>query len=747
MPADVTLIIEALDKTQGTFNAISAGAAIALGGAVKVAVDFDTAMSSASRALDLSTKEAAAFANQAKEIAPALGLAPTKFAELSAEAGKLGVAKNDIVGFAKNIAELGLITDSTDTQVMELASSFAAIKTITGATNKELEIAGAAFNALDDKIGGNVRGITEFTRQTAAAGKLLGLSIGDLGAYGATFGAIGVKEAVAYRSFNSLITKLAAPQVLSKQGKAGLETLGIATDDLAKRMTTNANGGIDFFLGRIRDLAKTDVSAALGAVKQVVGADFGDEILTLALAGNKYKEALAIVGDASGNAAKKQEELAKKAASVKGQMAIASATAQVLGINLGAALLPALVGILQAITPLVKGFSDLVVANPILGQLTVGALLLLAAIAPIVGLITGISGAFATLSGLAAAIGGIGLAAPFVAGVAAALPFLAIVALVTGGAALIVTYWQPISAFFTGLWGGVVSTTNFALSALTGGVSSTLSALTPILQLGAIPFLLFANAAAFGVTKTVEVFTYMYGAIAPIVGGFVGMIAAGTLEVWNNFLGLLTNINEGFVAPILGLAGTVYQGAYAIGAGIYQGVAQAAQPLFGFVGEISNYIGASLQNLAGAAYGWGASIINQLTSGINASFQGLVGNLQAQLAHLRSFLPSSDAERGALSDLSSSGAKLWETFGAGMNAGLPTATQAIAQGTSQLLPTPDVASRNSGSVAGGQSIVINFSPSVNGNTTPDLIEALRVESRRLLEMLQTEGDRLGRGNL
>lgn len=698
---DVTLIIGAIDQTKDVFNAISLGAAASLGLAVKTAVDFDTAVNSASRALDLSAKEVAGFVDQTKAIAPALGLAPSKFAELSAAAGKLGVAKGDIVAFSKNIAELGLITDSTETQTVELASAFAAIKTITGATNPQLAEAGALFNALDDKIGGNVRGITEFVRQTAAAGKLLKLSIGDLGAYGATFGALGVKEAVAYRSFNSLLTKLAAPQTLGRQGRAGLEALGIGSEDLAKRMTTDAKGGIDFFLGKIRELAKTDVSAALGAAKMVIGADFADEILTLALASDKYKEALALVGDKTGNLAKKQEELAKKTASVKGQMAIAGATLQVLGINLGNALLPAIVGILQAITPLVKGFADLVAANPFIGTLTVGVLLLVAAIAPLVSIAGTLSTVFTALSPIIAGVASLFAAATGIG----LLPFIAGAIAVAAAAALILTNWGGVSSFFAGI----------------------------------------GSAISFCVTQMIGSFSLLYNSVSPIISGFVGMIGSGVSEIGLNFLGLITLISNSVINPLANLAIAAFNGAIAIGAAIVSGISQATAPLFGYLNQVYAYISNGLISLANSAAGWGASIINQLTSGISAAFGGLVTNLQSHLSYLRSFLPSSDAERGALSDLSKSGASLWQTFAGGLKDGLSPATSAIASGASQLLPSPSVTSPSS--AGGNTSIVINFSPSVTGNTTPDLVEALRAESRRLLEMLRSEGLRLDRGNL
>lgn len=790
MAADVTLIIEAVDKTQGVFNGISLSAAAVLGFASKTAVDFDTAISSASRALDLSSKEVADFGKQARDIAPALGLAPAKFAELSAEAGKLGVSKDNIIGFAKNIAELGLITDSTDEQIVGLASSFAALQTITGASNEDLSKAGALFNALDDKIGSNVIDITEFTRQTAATGKLLKLSIGDLGAYGSAFGALGVKNATAYRSFNSLLTKLAAPQVLGKSGLTGLATLGIQADDLAKRMTTDAKGGIDFFLGRIRDLAKTDVSAALGATKQIIGADFGDEILTLALASDKYHEALALVGNDSANAAKKQDELAKKAASVKGQMAIASANAQKLGIILGAALIPSINGVIQSLLPGAEAFGKFAEANPAIVQIGAVFLGLVATIAPVTAGIKQVANTILAIRALTTFFSGLSLAASG-ATLLGFAPFILGAAAIAGVAYLIIKNWEPVKNFFKNitdyilggasdaplstrllgrylyfanpieddliaLRGKVTEILNSIGSAIATGVTSIISFLTPVFQLGSIPFLLLGNVALFVVNLVVGAFVGLAGLLAPplsaaanVVGGFLGLVVSGAVDTATRLYGVVSQI-VGFIGSSLAsFAQTAFGLALGIGNAIATGIYNALLPVYNFVGDflgsIYNAIAGFVGSLGSYLYNAGVSIINQLTAGIAASFNYLLQSFNNQLTQLRAYLPSSDAKQGALSDLSASGSKLWETFGAGLQSGLPSATGAIASGTSQLLPVLSGSTANSG--GSSQNVTINFSPSVSGATTSDLVEALRAESRRLIDMLKVETENLNRGRL
>ena len=435
---------------------ITAPLTIGLGIATSKAINFDTAMSGASRALDLSAKETKEFGDQVKKIAPALGLAPTKFGELATEAGKLGVAKQNIIGFTKEVAEISAITDLTADQTQKLAGSFAALQTITGVTGEGLAVFGAAVNKLDDAIGGTTPRIIEFTRQTAASGKLLNLGIKDLAAYGATMQALGIQSNVAYRSFNSLLTKLAAPQTLSSAGIEGLNALGLSAQEMANIMTTDANAGIELFLGKIREVAEVDVSKALGAVKRVLGADYGDEILTLALSHEKLGQALGYVGDEmdQANLAKKSDELAKKLGNAKGLQMILNAQLERLAITIGQAVLPSVTDLLGALTPLIDKFAAFAENNPALLKAGLAIAAIAISVSPVLIVLGGVISAIGTISSA------LSFLTPVLAGMGAIFAGITAPAILTIGAFVglgvvigaLVANWDRVSSFLSRSW-------------------------------------------------------------------------------------------------------------------------------------------------------------------------------------------------------------------------------------------------------------------------------------------------------
>ncbi|MEM7557383.1 MAG: hypothetical protein AAF378_25510 [Cyanobacteria bacterium P01_A01_bin.84] len=112
---------------------------------------------------------------------------------------------------------------------------------------------------------------------------------------------------------------------------------------------------------------------------------------------------------------------------------------------------------------------------------------------------------------------------------------------------------------------------------------------------------------------------------------------------------------------------------------------------------------------------------------------------------VRSYLPSSDAKRGALSDLTYAGRALLDTVAAGVRdrrllgavqTGLTRPRNAIA--FDGVLPAPT-----------GSNITINFSPNIyvggRGENTQNIVEQLQPYARELVELLERSQNRNNRG--
>jgi hypothetical protein len=154
-----------------------------------------------------------------------------------------------------------------------------------------------------------------------------------------------------------------------------------------------------------------------------------------------------------------QDELAKKASSLKGlkvpKVGLGETSANLakfnkalddISLKVGQALLPALNSIVTALAPVMTSIGQFVAANPYLVE---G----LAAAAVAFTVVTVAAMGLATVMGILTSP--IGLIAAAVA---------AVVAVLVIGARLIMDNWQPISGFFTGLWQGISSESDAAIT-------------------------------------------------------------------------------------------------------------------------------------------------------------------------------------------------------------------------------------------------------------------------------------------
>lgn len=381
--------------------------------ATKQAIDFDKAMTGVSRAANLEgDMDGGEFADMSKEIrklAPKLGVLPTEFTELATEAAKLGVTKDRILGFTKTVGELGQIGDVTGGSLVDMTQDLAAIQTVTKANDDQLKRLGATANILDDQVGGTIQGIIKGVNKMSARATPLGIDVNTLAAYSSTMQALNLQVGQSSNAFDKLLTKLAAPATLSERAEEGLGKLGLTSEDVSQAMKQDAEGGLRMFLGRLNEIAKTDTQSALEGVSMFIGEEYGSEIFALALGIDKLDEALGYAGDKTQAFTKYQDELRKKQASTSGQLMIAKANLQSIGISLGLAILPSLNKILGVISPIAANFANFAADHPKIVMIGVAIAGVVAAIGPLVWIVGGAISAWATLSagmGTASAIMG-----------------------------------------------------------------------------------------------------------------------------------------------------------------------------------------------------------------------------------------------------------------------------------------------------------------------------------------------------
>lgn len=393
-----------VDTSANQFNTrVAAGIATAIGAGIGVAVrevaglgiEFNKVLIGSRRTFDLSAEEAQAFGDEIKEIAPKVGLLPQEFANIVIAAGKMGVAREEMVAFGETLGKLSTVSDVGINAYVEAAGKLTSVFALDQAEFNQL---GANVNALDDIIGGTTEGIFRFTARIAATGALAGLTASQVAAFGSVFEKVGIPAERAGTAFESFVqTLLTLPAQSPEIQNAFTELYGDNSLAFIELMKTDAPAAIQDFLAKINDIP--DSAKRTELLLKIFGKASSSELAALAGRADLLKDAFSLVEDEAANIAKLEREFELQLSDPAIQLKQLRGEFQAVGIELGQALIPPLVEVLKAVLPVAQSFSAFVRENPKIAQIGISLAAIGAVAIPLIG----------TVGLLAASLGSIGV--------------------------------------------------------------------------------------------------------------------------------------------------------------------------------------------------------------------------------------------------------------------------------------------------------------------------------------------------
>lgn len=635
------------------FTPVSLAAGAALGLSVKTAIDFEKAMNGAARALDLNANQLKDFDKEVSKIQKNLGFqfSKTAIANIAADAGKLGIAAKDVGAFAETIGKLGVATDQTK-NMEKLSSDSANVMNIFKMSIPQFNSYAGALNMLDDRFATTSLKLTEFMKISGGLANISKMTSNNLLGWGAAFTDAGFKAGAAGTAMNKFMQLGAGALGATKKQNAALETIGLSAEKFAKMYMTDANGALLEMFTRLKALEPMTRGQAMGNL-------FGQEHIDAAniILGqlDKLKQAQALANNETANSIKLNQEFFKQQNTVAGQMEAFKNTLDTIGVSLGKSLLPGIMSVMNAITPLLLKLEEMTAKHPEISTMIVSALGIVAIIAPLAAITSAIAGILPIL-------GAIGGAIATVVGVAVSAPALFVAACAAIGAAV-----------------------------------------------GALAYLIYANWDK--IKKTVD-----NAFESSILAGrrFFDWLTKGTIANMQAF----ANWGNGIVNTI----GNAFT--------------QAAQPVVRFI----NWLESSMNGLGERAYKWGAGLLQGFINGLQSMYSNVQNAMNNFTGWLRQYLPSSDAKRGGLSDLTYSGQMFAQTFMKGIEAGglydalNGLTTPRISGNATRLTPASTASSQ------------LNYAPvyNITARDSNDIIKQIKQRDKELLDLINRSSSRVNR---
>ncbi|HCD9834323.1 TPA: phage tail tape measure protein [Pseudomonas aeruginosa] len=409
------------------------------------------------------------MADAIKAMAQRIPMATTEIAALVEGAARMGVTgKDNLLAFAEVAANAATAFELPADQIGENLARIADLYKI---PIKNVSQLGDAINYLDDNAKSKGADIIDVLQRTAGVAASVGMSYKDAAALGSTFLTLGATAEVAGTATNAMIRELAIATQQPARFQSGLKALGLEAKALQNGMAENATGTLQQVLDAINKLPKAE---QLGVTTQLFGKEFGDDAAKLAQNIGEYRRQLELANSVAG-AGSMQREADIRAELMSARLEMAKNRAFNLSATLGETLRPTLVELFESFNSVVSRVNDWVKANPELaGQIlkTVAGVATLAAGFGAVTLgMASFLGPFAmaryalTLFGIkGAGLGSVlfnlgkvalpivGKAILFIGRALMMNPIGLAVTAIAGAAYLIYKNWEPIKAFFLGLW-------------------------------------------------------------------------------------------------------------------------------------------------------------------------------------------------------------------------------------------------------------------------------------------------------
>jgi TP901 family phage tail tape measure protein len=404
-----------------------AGTAYAASRTIGEAMSFESAMADVRKVVDFDTPDGLIqLGSELKQMSRTIPITAEGLAQIAAAGGQLGVEADDLPQFTETVAKMATAFDMLPEQA---GDAMAKLSNIYQIPVNEMDLLGDAINHLSDNSAAKARDIVPILARVGGTARQFGLSAVEVAALGGAFVALGKPPEVASTAINAMLIKL---QTATRQGKAfqdGLSAIGMSAEDLEQSVANNAQGALSDFL---ETLSQIDDQERAGVLADMFGMEYADDVSLLAGSLDQYRDSLGLVAKQEAYAGSMQKEFAARSATTANELQLMKNKVSGLAINLGSTLLPAINSVLKPVGAVTNWAADMVEKFPWIGRVVGGVA---AGLGVFVGGLTAVTAA-TWLWNAALLANPIGLT----------------VAAIGGAAALVMTFWEPITGFFSDMW-------------------------------------------------------------------------------------------------------------------------------------------------------------------------------------------------------------------------------------------------------------------------------------------------------
>lgn len=235
-------------------TAAGAAGAAGFGLAIKGAIDFESSFAGVRKTVDATEEEFARLEEGFRSMAKQTPINVNEINRIGEAAGQLGIEVENIEGFTKVMADLGVATNLASDQA---ATSLARLANITQLPQTEFDRLGSTVVALGNNLATTESEIVDFGLRIAGAGNQIGLSEAQILALGGALSSVGISAEAGGTALSRVMVDIAkaVDEGGEKLGRFA-EVAGLSADEFREAFERDAAGAIVTFvegLGKVKE--------------------------------------------------------------------------------------------------------------------------------------------------------------------------------------------------------------------------------------------------------------------------------------------------------------------------------------------------------------------------------------------------------------------------------------------------------------------------------------------------------------
>ncbi|MGP1484908.1 MAG: phage tail tape measure protein [Campylobacter sp.] len=311
---------------------------------IKSAIDFESAMADVKKVVDFKDAgELKSFSNEILKMSQTIPMTAEGLTQVVASGAQMGIAKNDLMKFTDMAAKTAVAFDMTADQAGE---SIGKIKNILNLSLDETSQMMDAINHLSNNNASKANELVEVMKRIGGIGKQVGITKEQTAALAASFISLGKAPETAASAADAMLKKLNNIDYLSPKTQEAFKKTGLSVRKFKKMMKKDAQGAIMTFL---ETLNKIDPQKRTGLLSAIMGTNYDSDIATLISGIDIYKKALNEVSDSNKFKGSSEAEFKARSETTANSLQLMKNSFNGVGISIGKIFLPYINIVIQKI--------------------------------------------------------------------------------------------------------------------------------------------------------------------------------------------------------------------------------------------------------------------------------------------------------------------------------------------------------------------------------------------------------------